>query len=212
MKRIIILGAGGHAKVVCDALRLSGYHVLGFLDDNPDLQGSQIMGIKVLGYTHQVGDLHADGAVVGIGENRIRQRLYEQLLALEMPLVNAIHPSAVITSDAELGQGIAVFANVVVNPGSRIGNNVILNTASTVDHDCVIADHVHIAPGVHLCGGVQVGEGALVGVAAAVIPYKRIGPHTVIGGGALVAEDIPGDVLAYGVPARTIRPRDPDEL
>jgi len=204
-KRVVILGAGGHAKVVCDVLCLSGYRVIGFLDDDPLLGGSQLLGLPILGTTERVADLDVDAAIVGIGDNRLRQAFYERLRTQGVPLINAIHPSAVIARDVQLGSGLAVAANVVVNPGSRIGDNVILNTASSVDHDCLIEEHVHIAPGARLCGGVRVGRGTLIGVGACVIPYKTIGAEVVVGGGAVVTMDLPDRVTAVGVPARIIK-------
>jgi len=204
-KRVVILGAGGHARVVCDILRLCGHKVIGFLDDDPALTGSQLLGLPVLGGTERVAELDIDAAIVGIGENHLRQAFYERLRARGIPPINAIHPSAVIAQDVRLGSGLAVAANVVVNPGSQIGDDVILNTSCSVDHDCLIEEHAHVAPGVRLCGGVSVGRGTLVGVGACVIPYKTIGAEVTIGGGATVTRDLPDGVTAVGVPARIIR-------
>lgn len=204
-KRVVILGAGGHARVVCDILRLCGYEVIGFLDDDPALTGSHFLRFPVLGRTERITELDFDAAIVGIGDNRLRQAFYERLRTMGIPLINAIHPSAVIAQDVRLGSGLAVAANAVVNPGSQIGDNVILNTACSVDHDCLLEEHVHIAPGARLCGGVRVGRGTLVGVGACVIPYKTIGAEVTIGGGACVTTDLPDGVTAVGVPAKIIR-------
>jgi acetyltransferase EpsM len=191
--------------VICDVLRLCGYSVMGFLDDDPALIDSQIMGLPILGKTERVFELDFDAAIVGLGDNGLRRVFYERLRARGVPLTNAIHPTAVIAKDVQLGSGLAVAANVVVNPGSRIGDNVILNTACTVDHDCIIEEHVHIAPGAHLCGGVRVGRGTLIGVGACVIPYKTIGAEVIVGGGAVVTKDLPDRVTAVGNPARIIK-------
>ena len=178
---------------------------MGFLDDDPALIDSQIMGLPILGKTERVFELDFDAAIVGLGDNGLRRVFYERLRARGVPLTNAIHPTAVIAKDVQLGSGLAVAANVVVNPGSRIGDNVILNTACTVDHDCIIEEHVHIAPGAHLCGGVRVGRGTLIGVGACVIPYKTIGAEVIVGGGAVVTKDLPDRVTAVGIPARIIK-------
>jgi len=208
--RIAIIGAGGHAKVVYDSLRLSlrkrgGGAVVGFLDDDSRLWGSTVMGLPVLGPIDRIADFAVDAVIIGIGANRTRNRLYEWAKAAGYPFVNAIHPTAVISEDAALGEGVAIFGTVVVNPGSVVGNNVILNTGCTVDHDCSIADHVHIAPGGHLAGGVSVGEGTFVGTGASIIPYRKIGRWSIIGAGGVVLEDIGDQVTAVGVPAKMIK-------
>jgi sugar O-acyltransferase (sialic acid O-acetyltransferase NeuD family) len=209
-QRIIIIGAGGHAKVVYDSLKLSlektGHGaVIGFVDDDNRLWGKALLGLPILGPIESLVGLDIHAVIIGIGENRARKRLYEWVKSRGYSLVNAIHPTAVIAGDVLIGEGVAIFATVVVNSGSVIGNNVILNTGCTVDHDCSIGDHVHIGPGAHLAGGVMVGEGAFLGTGASVIPYKKIGQWSIIGAGGVVLEDIPDGVTAVGLPAKVIK-------
>ncbi len=209
MQRIAILGAGGHAAVVADALRraLGDACIAAILDDDPKLWGERLAGVTIAGPVRTVVDVPADGVIIAIGDNRARGRVYEWLVETQIPLVNVIHPSAVIAPDVELGRGVVAFANVVVNVRSRIGDNVILNTACTIDHDSVIGPHVHVAPGAHLAGGVAIGEGTLVGIGSGAIPGITIGKWATIGAGAVVVDNVPDNATVVGVPARVIKPR-----
>lgn len=209
-EKIVIIGAGGHAKVVCDSLRLSlqkrGHGtVVGFVDDTRRLWGTTMLGFPILGPIGSLVDLDIRSVIVAIGDNGARKSLYEWAKSKGYALVNAIHPTAVIAEDVAIGEGVAIFGTVVVNPGSSIGDNVILNTGCTVDHDCSIADHVHIAPGAHLAGGVVVAEGAFVGTGASIIPYRKVGQWSIVGAGGVVVDDIPDHVTAVGAPARVIK-------
>jgi sugar O-acyltransferase (sialic acid O-acetyltransferase NeuD family) len=171
--QVSIIGAGGHAKVVYDALVLSGMHVLGFLDDDRALWGRRWFGVPITGPVRTIAELSTDGAIVAIGDNAARKRVYLWLKEQSVPVINAIHPTAVLAATARTGEGVAIFANVVVNVDTVIGDNVILNTACTVDHSCNVGDHVHLGPGVHLCGEVVVGESTLLGVGQ--WPYQAYG-------------------------------------
>ena len=204
-RRALILGAGGHAKVVCDILALTGWDVVGYLDDDAELSDTTVLGRPVLGTLDELTGVATDGAIVGIGDNDVRRSLYERLRELGIPIINAIHPSAQIASSAAIGLGITVAAHVTVNPEARICDNVILNTASSVDHDTVVEAHAHIAPGARLCGDVRVGTGALVGVGVSIVPRVSVGAGAVIAAGAVVTRDIPDYVMAAGAPARVIR-------
>lgn len=203
--QVVVVGASGHAKVVCDALLLGGLAVgdlLGLVDDDPHLWRESLLGFPVLGpldMLNRAGDVRL---AMGIGDNEARERLFERAKTLEYSFVNAVHPAAVISPHSRLGAGLAVFANVVVNAGTRIGDNVILNTACSVDHDCDIGSHVHIAPGVRVAGRVRVGERAFVGIGATVLPGLSIGARAIIAAGAVVVCDVPCDCTAVGVPAR----------
>jgi len=204
-KRIVILGAGGHAKEICVTLQLNGYQVVGFLDDDPALWGTQVLGLGVLGPISHAPSLDIEGAIVGIGDNEIRRAFFEQLERWGIPIVNAIHPSAIISPHVFLGKGVVVHPQAIINVSAQIGDNVIINSGAIVTHDVTVGDHAHIGPGACLCGGVKVGKLAFVGAGAAVIPGKSIGEGAVIGAGGTVVEDIPPHSLAVGVPARTIK-------
>lgn len=211
-KRIALLGAGGHAKVVWNTLQLivprEDLVVEAVLDDDPQLWGRSFMGILIRGPLQAVEQIKVDAVVIAIGSNLARCRASKLIESVGLPLKSVIHPSAVIAREARLGQGVVAFANVVVNSDSEIGANVILNTACTVDHDCSIGAHSHLAPGVHVAGGVSVGEGVLLGIGAIAIPGVAIGPWATIGAGSVVTGDIPEQVTAAGVPARILHGKD----
>ena len=201
--KILIIGAGGHAQVVADIIRLDpkNYRAIGFIDVHIELHGKMIQGIPVLGSSELISETLHDGLVVAIGNNQTRANVFSKLVTQGENLINAIHPSAVIANDVSLGQGVVICAGVTVNPGAVIHNNVILNTHCSVDHHNEINDHVHIAPGCVLGGDVSVGEGTLIGIGATVMPQKKIGSWSKIGAGAVVTKDIPDQATAVGIPA-----------
>ncbi len=209
MKRVLIIGAGGHAQVVADILmraRDAGSPIepLGYLDDRPDLQDRMLLGLPVFGNLAALAEIPHDALIVAIGDNAVRARLFGELTARGEQMIVAKHPSAVVAPDVSIGLGTMICANAVVNPGSVVGNNVILNTACSVDHHSCIGDDVHIAPGVHMGGEVQVGQGALVGIGATVMPRRQVGAWSIVGAGSLVSRDVPNHAVVTGVPA-TIR-------
>lgn len=203
MTRALVIGAGGHAKVVADILLCQGMEVLGFLDDDPKTWGAIRLGLHVLGSISGYQDYAPDVLAIGIGENLARQRIVERLGAAERQMwCNAIHPAAVVARSVRIGRGVVIAAGAVVNPDTAIGDYAIINTGATVDHDCEIGEYTHIAPGAHLSGGVVLGQGVLLGVGSCVAPLKSIGDWAIVGAGAAVARDIPPRVVAKGVPAR----------
>ena len=209
--RVVILGAGGHAQVVADILlrahdQGSSAVPIGYIDDNSALAGQMRLGLPVFGTTAALPGVPHEAVVVAIGDNAIRRRVFESLLAQGEQFVTACHPRATVAPDVRLGAGCMVCAGAVVNPGSSIGAGVILNTGCTVDHHNQIGNHVHVAPGAHLGGEVIIEEGALIGIGATVMPRRRVGAWSVVGAAALVHRDVPGGVTALGVPARFRRP------
>jgi sugar O-acyltransferase (sialic acid O-acetyltransferase NeuD family) len=207
MVRVIIVGAGGHAQVVADILlRMDEQNAtvrpIGLVDDNPAMQGEKVLGLPILGTIDQLSNIPHDTAVVAIGDNKIRRRLFEKLRSQGECFTVACHPNAVIAPDVRLGPGSMICAGVIINSGTTVGANVILNTGCTADHHNQIGDHSHIAPGVHLGGNVTIGNSVLIGIGATVMPRCRVDSLSVVGAGAVVIDDIPGETTVIGVPAR----------
>lgn len=201
---VIIIGAGGHAKVAADIFRLVGSPVLGYLDDDPAKIGVNLLGYPVLGAL-QTASAYPDAAfIIGIGANQTRYMLAQRLTASGVRWASAVHPRAVIAESVTVGAGVLIAAQGAINPDTTIGDHVIINTGATVDHDCSIGDYVHVAPGTHLAGGVKVGAGTLIGVGSVITPYVTIGSGVVIGAGSVITKDIPDHVTVVGVPGRTI--------
>ena len=194
-----LFGASGHGKVVNDILNANGIKVEAFVDDNPNVD--ECGGRSVL---HNATGLSP--MIVSIGVNRIRKMIVERLKT-NMPSIEfgtAIHPSAVISPSAKIGEGTVVMAGVVINADAVIGKHCIINTGATVDHDCVIGDYCHVAPGVNISGATHVGEGTWIGVGSCVIQCLNIGRGCMIGAGSVVVKDIPDKVTAFGCPAKVI--------
>ncbi len=198
---LLVLGAGGHAKVVIDTARAQGWSVYAAVDDNPNLWGHPIEGVPVLGSLETAAGWQG-WAIIAVGDNHTRYAV-SQRYALRWATL--IHPTAWLSPSAKIGEGTLVAAGVVVQPEAQIGRHAILNTACSIDHDCVVGDWVHIAPGARLAGGVHVDEGALVGIGAVVLPNIRIGAWSVVGAGAVVTREVPPHAVVVGVPARLIR-------
>jgi len=208
---VAIWGASGHAQVVADILRLLGrYRIAGFIDDvTPGRRGETFCGARVLGGREQLDVLLRQGVrrlVLAFGDCGRRLALAELVRRRGFTLVTAVHPRAVVAGDVELGEGTVVAAGAVVNPAVRIGRVAIINTSASVDHGCLVADGAHIAPGAHLAARVSVGRGAWVGLGAAIKEGVSIGAGACIGAGAVVLKDVAPGMLAYGVPARAVKP------
>ncbi|NQE60874.1 acetyltransferase [Caulobacter sp. RHG1] len=200
---VVIIGGGGHAKVVIESLRAAGETVAAIVDADPTPR--TVLGVPVVGDDLALADLHGQGLsklFVAIGDNSLREKLGRKAREQGFVLVNAIHPSAVISPSVQFGEGIAVMAGVAINADSRIGDLAIVNTGAVVDHDCVLGAACHLGPASALAGNVSVGARAFLGVGARVIPGVRIGADTIVGAGGVVIRDLPDAVLAIGVPAK----------
>lgn len=204
-KNLVIVGAGGHGKVVADAASSSGeWDSIAFLDDRyPELQNNEIWPVvgKTTDWPSVIGDFPY--MVIGIGNNETRLRLQQQFQSHGFKFHPVVHRTAVISPLAKLGGGTVVFANAVVNPAATVGLAGIINTAATVDHDCVLGDGVQICPGAHLAGGVKVGNLVWVGIGAAVREYTSIGDSAFVGAGGAVVNEIQAQTLVVGVPAKS---------
>jgi sugar O-acyltransferase (sialic acid O-acetyltransferase NeuD family) len=201
VKRIAIIGAGGHGAIVADIL---GARAAGFVDGAAALHGTTVLGLRVFA---TLEELEHDGVIVAIGDNATRRRLTEVAVSAGERMATAIHPSASIARSAEIADGVMLCAGSIVLPRATLGHGVIVNTKASIDHDCVIGDFAHVAPAATLGGNVSVGMETFVGPGATIVAGIRIGSRTVIGAGAVVLRNVPDDVTAWGVPARVTSDR-----
>lgn len=202
-KDVIIIGAGGHAKVIADIIYKSGDNLIGFLDDNLANKGKEIyLGKKVIGTTKDIEIYNKNYFIIGIGNNSIRKKINNEN---NLKLYTAIHPSAIIAQDVKIGTGSVIMAGVVINPGTVIGKNCIINTCSSLDHDNLLEDYVHISPGAHLAGTVSVKEGTWICTGATIINNITIAKNNIIGAGSVVIKDINEENGTYvGVPVKML--------
>lgn len=195
-----VVGAGGHAKVVIATLQAAGVEVGGAWDDAVHRVGRTVLGVPVYG---PIEAAPAEASlVVAIGSNAGRKAVAARLRG--RTFVSIVHPAAVVHPSATLGPGTVVFAGAVLQPEVRLGAHVIVNTGASVDHDCVLEDFVHVAPGVHLAGNVSLREGAFLGIGSSAVPGCEVGAWATVGAGGVVIKPIPGRATAVGCPARVI--------
>ena len=197
-KKVILIGGGGHAKVISDIVRACGDAVAGILDDGLEI-GTDVQGVPVVGAAIDAEKFADCSFVVAVGNNTIRHRIVD---ALEVSWYTAVHPSAVVSPSAVIGEGSVVMPMAVVNAGARVGRHCIINTAAVVEHDNEICDYAHVSCGAVLTGAVHVGSEALVGAAAVVRNNLHIGEGCVVGAGAVVTTDLLEKGTYVGIPAK----------
>lgn len=200
MNKVVVFGAGGHARVVIDCLQDKGVTVAGVFDAKP-VKSENSLGAPYLG-NYDSGVAQDLPMIIAIGDNLSRKMLSEKS---EHKFATAIHPSASVSPNAIVSEGTMILHRAILQTRAIVGKHVILNTGSQVDHDCVLGAFVHIGPGAVLCGSVTVGEGALVGAGAVVTPGINIGNWAIVGAGAVVIENVPDHATVVGSPARIIK-------
>lgn len=208
MKKLIMLGGGGHARVLIDIIKSHKIHeIAGILD--PNLQPCfYISDIPVLGNDDLLLDIYNSGihnACIGlgsIGNNDGRKRLYEKAKLSRFDIPPIIHLQAVVSVATEYSEGVQIMAGAIVQPGSLIGANTIINTGAIIEHDCRLGKHIHICPGSVVSGGCSIGDGSFIGAGATIIHGIKIGENCLIAAGAVVVGDVPDFFKAMGVPAR----------
>ena len=190
-----LYGASGHAKVIIDILEASGVQVEGLIDDNPAIN-------QLHGYPVKHTFAGESPFIISIGNNNVRKQVAARLRTI---FGKGIHPSAVLSPTAEIGDGTVVMQGSIIQADAKIGKHCIINTGASVDHECIIGDYVHISPHTTLCGNVHIGEGSWIGAGTTIIPNLSVGKWCVIGAGSVITENIPDRVLAFGNPCRIIR-------
>lgn len=206
---VIVIGAGGHARVLIEALRLCSTPILGIVDADIEKRDANLSGVPVIGNDDEILKYRPDevalvNAVGSVKRTERRQEIFDRFKEAGYIFAVVIHPSAVIASDAVIEEGVQIMAGAIVQPGCVIGRNTIINTKASADHDCSIGCDVHLAPGVTLSGNVRIGNGTHVGTGSSVIQGITIGKNSVIGAGAAVIKDIPDNSVFTGVPAREV--------
>jgi sugar O-acyltransferase (sialic acid O-acetyltransferase NeuD family) len=204
---LILVGSGGHARVLLSTLLLLGRRLLGFVA--PDPTRAELLGIPYLGDDDAISYDPSQALLVnGVGSaasvaNRLR--VYESFRRRGYRFASVIHPGAIIALETELADGVQIMAGAILQTGCVVEENCIINTGARVDHDCVIRAHAHVAPGAVLSGDVHVGSRSHVGAGATVIQGVHIGSDTIVGAGAVVLADVPDSCTVVGIPARPIQ-------
>lgn len=208
MNKIVIIGGGGHAKVLIDIFNMCGqYEIVGILDTQHET-GLSILNIPVLGNDDLLEGLYKKGiknaciAIGSITDNSKRKMLYKRVKQIGFSIPLLTHPQAIISRNARISEGVLVMAGVIIQTESLIEENTIINTGSIVEHDCYISRHVHICPGVVISGGCQINEGAFIGVGSTIIQGIKIGKNVTVGAGSVVIRDVPDGSRVMGVPAK----------
>lgn len=207
---IIVLGGGGHARVLIATLLLQGPSVLGFVDPAAPLE--PIYRVKCLGdddaiLQHQARDVRLVNGLGSVGSNVARSLLFRRFKEQGYRFASVVHRTAIVARDVRLGEGVQIMAGAVLQPGSRVGPNSIVNSGAVVDHDCKIGAHVHVGPGAVISGQVHIALGAHIGTGSSIIQSVRIGSWSVVGAGAVVIREVPARVTVVGVPARSVENR-----
>lgn len=206
MKKLAIIGASGHGKIAAEIAIKQGWDVIDFFDALwPNLHETGRW--KVTGNDELLldGQSNYDAIFVAIGNNLIRQRKLVELLSLGFKTTSLIAPSAVVSSDAIIGEGVLIGESACVNVGARLSDGVIVNTGAIVEHDCTIDSFVHICPGVNLAGSVTVGKLSWIGIGSSIIQNIKICDEVMVGAGTVIIHDIPEKVTVVGVPAKIIK-------
>jgi len=223
--QLVIIGAGGHGKVVLDIVRAAGLHEpVAFLDADPAMAATEVGGVPVIGATNLLPKLRQQKvrhAIVAIGDNRARLQYAGLLRGQGFELVNAVHPAAFVSPTARLGSNVVIAPLAAVITDARVGDSAIVNTSAVVDHECEVAEGAHVGPGAKLAGRVRVEAGAFVGIGATVIQCLTVGRYAMVGAGAVVTVDVPAFATVVASrhassawrtrsPAKGSTPPDPD--
>jgi acetyltransferase EpsM len=197
--KVTLYGASGHCKVIIDILQKNTTEIATIIDDNPAIDA--LLG-EVVVSSKQIDFDTLDNVIVAIGNNKVRKQIAAKL---KVNFAQAIHPMAIVSNFATIGEGTVVMAGVILNPDVSIGKHCIINSGAIIEHDCTIDDFVHISPSVSLAGDIQVGEGTHIGIGASVIQGIKIGKWVTIGAGTVLIKDVPDYAVVVGNPGKIIK-------
>ncbi|QAA31669.1 acetyltransferase [Clostridium manihotivorum] len=207
MKDIVLVGGGGHCKVIIDIIESrKEYNVIGIVDNNQNLK--DVLSVPVLGNDNILEELYDKGisnafvCIGALGNIDIRNKVYNKLKKIGFKIPKLIHKNSYISSNVSIGEGTCVMAGVIINPDSQIGENCIINTGAIIEHDCIVSDNVHVSPGVKVGGGVKISYNTHIGIGSTIIQGVTIGNNVIIGAGSVVVNDFSDNILAFGVPAK----------
>ena len=197
---IIIIGAGGHSKVIIDIIReLGNYNIVGIYDDN---KTGYFSGIKIIGKIAEIDNKKNECFIIGIGNDKIRKKIAEEYHQLKWATL--IHPKTIIAKTATIKEGVVVCAGAIIQTEVDIGKHCIINTNCSIDHESTIGDYCSICPSSTICGQVKVGESSFIGANSTIIQTIEIGKECIIGAGSVVIRNVPNNSKAVGNPARNI--------
>jgi len=208
MEKIILIGGGGHARVLIDLINACGSYEIAGIVDAQLAPGVSVSGVTVVGNDSILPELYGKGiknaciAVGSVKDNSKRKTLYEKVKYAGFLIPALVHPSAIVSGKSKIHEGVQVMAGAIVQTGVLIGEDTIVNTGAIVEHDCAIGNHAHICPGATLSGGCLIGEGAFIGAGATVLQGIKIGDNSVVSAGAVVIKNVPDNATVIGVPAR----------
>lgn len=212
-KDVLLLGAGGHCKVIVDAIKSwhGDFNIIGVTDNDETKFEQTVLGIPIIGNDGIIWDLFECGLrkvfiSIGMVKNyHPRNKIYHKISDMGFELVNVIHGTSIISKTVTIGKGNAILAGSILNTEVKIGDNCIVNSGSIIEHECIIGNNVHIAPGVSISGQVSIEDNCMIGVGASLIQGVRIGEGSIVGAGSVVTKDIPPNCVAVGAPAKVIR-------
>jgi UDP-perosamine 4-acetyltransferase len=204
---VLVLGAGGHAKVLIDILLSLGTPIKGALEPRQDLWGTSVLGVPIIAGDEFIFSFKPENVLLvnGLGsvKNTLpRRKLFERWKAHGYSFASVIHPKAIISSHAHCAEGVQIMAGAIINAGVHIAENCVINTGAIIEHDCKLEAHVHISPGAHLAGAVKVGAGSHVGLSASILQNLSLGEACLIAAGAVVVDSVESGKTVMGIPAR----------
>lgn len=207
---VVVLGAGGHAKVIIDILLHQGVSILGIVVHDRTKIGEKFLGVPIIGndadvLQYSTQSIYLVNALGSIGSTEVRRMLFIKFKTQGYNFATVVHSSAIIAADVQMKEGTQVMAGAVIQTGCIIGENSIVNTRASIDHDCLIGSDVHISPGVTICGGVIVGAGTHIGAGTTLIQEIKVASNCIIGAGSVVIRNISANRVAFGNPAKEVR-------